>query len=278
MTESQYIPKLDRNAIGVLDTIVAAKKHEVERLRPARSELRDRLSDLPPTRPFAPALRGSDLRVIAEFKRRSPSAGWIRQDAEVAAVAHAYEAAGAAALSILTDQQFFGGSLADLVEGRKVSSLPILRKDFVVDEIQLLEARVSGADAVLLIARILDQMQLRALLAFAQEIGLAVLVETHDAGEVARAVEAGARIVGVNNRDLSTFRTDADLVLRVLPDLPAELLVVAESGVRDRAMVERYAAAGIDAVLIGESLMGAKDPGAALGAYTKVSRGEGVRG
>ena len=272
MTESQYTPKLDRNARGVLDTIVAAKVAEVAGLHSSRSELERRLEDLPPTLDFAGALHGPELRVIAEFKRRSPSAGWIRQHAEVTAVAQAYEAAGAAALSILTDQQFFGGSLADLVEGRKVSRLPILRKDFVVDEIQLLETRVAGADAALLIARILEQSQLRELLAVAREIGLAALVETHDVEEVARAVAAGATIVGVNNRDLSTFRTDSDLVLRALPDVPLGLVVVAESGVRDRAQVERYAAAGIDAVLIGETLMQAADPGGALREYTGVTR------
>jgi indole-3-glycerol phosphate synthase len=173
LTESQYIPNTNRNARGILDTIVAAKRVEVAALLSRRAELLDRARQAAPTRGFAAALRGKQVRVIAEFKRRSPSAGWIREDADVGAIARVYETNGAAALSILTDQEFFGGSLSDLEEGRKVTRLPILRKDFVIDEIQLLQARAAGADAALLIVRILEETQLRDLLAFAQTLGCA---------------------------------------------------------------------------------------------------------
>lgn len=265
---------MNRSAIGVLDTIVDAKREQLAQLRARRQELQQAARRAAPTRGFAAALRGPEVRVIAEFKRRSPSAGWIHEQANVASVVRAYESAGTAALSILTDQDFFGGSLADLEEGRKVSRLPVLRKDFIIDEIQLWEARAAGADAALLIVRILDRTHLQELLATAREIGLDVLVETHDAAEVEIALRAGADVIGVNNRDLSTFSTDAGLVLRVLPDIPAETVVVAESGIRDRATIERYGVAGIDAVLIGESLMREADPGVAAREFVGVARRE----
>ena len=276
MTESQYIPNTDRNARGILDVIVEAKRIEVAALQPKRADLRDRAHSAPPTRDFAAALRGPTVRIIAEFKRRSPSAGWIREDAKVGAIARAYETFGAAALSILTDREFFGGTLADLEEGRKLSRLPILRKDFVIDEIQLLQARAAGADAALLIVRILADNQLRELLQFAQSIGLDVLVETHNEAEVDRAVAAGANIIGVNNRDLSTFRTNPKLVLDVLPRIPHGAVVVAESGIRDKEMIERYGAAGIDAVLIGETLMRDADSMSLLSSFGTVPRGSRV--
>jgi indole-3-glycerol phosphate synthase len=263
---------MTRNARGILQSIVAAKQREITALAARRSELREAALAAPPACGFASALRGADVRVIAEFKRRSPSAGWIRENAKVSSVIRAYEAAGAAALSILTDEDFFGGSLSDLEEGQKLTRLPVLRKDFVIDEIQLFQARAAGAAAALLIVRILEQSELRDLIETAQEIGLDALVEAHDAEEVEAAQRAGARVLGVNNRDLSTFKTDADLVLRVLPNIGTETVVVAESGVRDRATVERYGAAGVHAVLIGESLMREADPEQAARVFVGVPR------
>jgi len=203
---------------------------------------------------------------IAEIKRRSPSAGWIREGADVVAIARAYAAAGASALSVLTDEPFFGGSLDDLRRVRAAVDLPILRKDFMVDRYQVAEARAAGADAILLIVSALGDDQMAELLDAAGEHGLDVLVEAHDAGEVERAVRLGAQIIGVNNRDLKTFTMDRDLAARLRPQIPAGRVVVAESGIRDAADVQRMRRAAIDAVLVGETLMRAPDPGAALGA------------
>jgi indole-3-glycerol phosphate synthase len=254
---------MDRSARGVLEAIVAAKRREIDRLRPARAALAAAARAAPPSRPLESALRASAVQVITEFKRRSPSAGWIRQDARIQDIVPAYEIAGAAALSVLTDLEFFGGSLVDLEEARKVSRLPVLRKDFILDELQLLEARAAGADAVLLIVRILDRAALPDLIATAEGWGLSVLVEAHDAEDVEIALQSGARILGINNRDLTTFRTDTQTVLKLLPAVPGDVVVVAESGLRGRSDVERYGAAGIDAVLIGEVFMRERDPGTA---------------
>jgi indole-3-glycerol phosphate synthase len=219
----------------------------------------------PPARSLFQALRKpGEVSCIAEFKRKSPSAGWMGEQADVAATVSAYAAGGASALSVLTDGPFFGGSLADLTAARKATPLPILRKDFIVDRYQIVEARAAGADAILLIVAALTDAELAALLAAAREIGLAALVEAHDEAEVARAVNAGADIVGINNRDLRTFNVDRDLAIRLRPRVPAASVVVAESGIRDAADVARLRAAGIDAMLVGETLMRAPDPAAAL--------------
>jgi indole-3-glycerol phosphate synthase len=219
-----------------------------------------------PARSLRAALRRPGrVTAIAEFKRRSPSLGWIRQDADVVEAVAAYARAGAAALSVLTDQPFFGGSLEDLVRARAVVDLPILRKDFIVDEYQILEARAAGADAVLLIVAALDDAALRSLFAACGRIGVEALVETHDAAEVARAAEAGATMIGINHRDLRTFTLDRDLALRLRPTMAGDTVVVGESGIRDASDVHRLGAGGIDAVLVGETLMRAADPGAVLG-------------
>ena len=262
---------MDRNARGALETIVAAKRREIERLVPARAALEAAAAGAPPVRSVESALRAATVQLIAEFKRRSPSAGWIREDAAIAEIVPAYEAAGAAALSILTDQ-FFGGSLVDLEEARKVSSLPLLRKDFMLDEVQLLEARAAGADAVLLIVRILQPAELERLLQFAAVHSLAVLVEAHDAQEVSIALAAGARVIGINNRDLSTFRTNTETALSLLPVIPGDVIVVAESGIRSRDDVARYGEAGFDAVLVGELLMRQRLPGAGAAALLGCER------
>lgn len=242
--------------INILDRIVATKRREVEALRGRADELRARAGDADPPRGFARALRvPGEVRLLAEVKRRSPSAGEIRPGADPAAVAREYERGGAAAVSVLTDAEYFGGSLGALAAVRAAIALPALRKDFLIDPLQVWEARAAGADAVLLIARILDDARLAELLALAGEQGMDALVEVHTADELDRALAAGAALVGVNNRDLAVFRTDLDLSVRLAARVPAGVTLVAESGIHTPADVDRMGAAGIDAVLVGESLM-----------------------
>ncbi len=253
----------------ILDRILATKREEVaarRRVHPA-AELRARARDLPPARDFCGALRrpaGAPLRAIAEIKRASPSAGVIRPDFDVAALAQGYHRGGAAALSVLTDGPFFQGELAHLGVARAAAPLPLLRKDFVVDPYQMWEARAAGADATLLIVRALGPDDLKRLLDGGAEAGLQALVEVHDAAEVDRAVRAGASCIGINNRDLQTFRTGLEVTLRLRPLVPPERVVVSESGLASPEDLRRVAAAGIDAVLVGEALLRAQDPGAHL--------------
>lgn len=250
---------------SVLDRIVAVKRDEVADLVDRAVELRAVAEGSPPTRGFAVALgaRVGEVGVVAEVKRRSPSAGPIRPELSPAEVARAYDVAGVAAVSVLTDAEFFGGALADLRAVRDAVALPVLRKDFVLAPVQLWEARASGADAVLLIVRILDDARLRDLLALAEDLGLDALVEIHNGTELDRALAAGARVIGVNNRDLATFRTDLGVALGLASSVPADRVLVAESGIRTAADVDRLGAAGVDAVLVGESLMRADDVRAA---------------
>jgi len=251
----------------ILDDILGRTRADLAVRRDKRPlpDLEAAAARLPPARSLARALRRpGKISCISEFKRRSPSAGWIAEGADPAVVAPAYAAGGAAALSVLTDGPFFGGSLEDLAAARAACDLPILRKDFVVDRYQIVEARAGGADAVLLIVAALDDPELAALLAAAREVGLDALVEAHDEAEVARAVAAGASIVGINNRDLRTFTVDRGLAARMRPRVPADRIIVAESGIRDAADVAGLRAAGIDAILVGETLMRAPDPAAAL--------------
>jgi indole-3-glycerol phosphate synthase len=250
----------------ILDEILAAKRREVAARRAARplAYLERSLDAAPPARPFGTALRQPGLSIIAELKRRSPSGGELRPDLQPADLARRYAAAGAAALSVLTDGPFFGGRDADLVNARAASGLPVLRKDFLLDPYQVHEARALGADAVLLIVRALDQRALEELLALSRRLGLDALVETHSADEVRRAVDAGAPIVGVNNRDLDTLVTDVTLAPRLRPLVPADRVFVAESGVSTPDQVRVLMGAGADAVLVGEALVRAADPGAKL--------------
>jgi indole-3-glycerol phosphate synthase len=229
-------------------------------------DLAARARDAPAPRPFEAALslRGGPVRVIAEVKRASPSAGAIRAGLDASAQARAYAAAGAAAISVLTDGPGFGGSLADLAAARAAVDVPLLRKDFVLDRYQLLEARAHGADAALLIVAALDAGALRRLLDACGELGLAALVEVHDAPEVDLALAAGARIVGVNNRDLRTFRVDLAVSEALLPRLPRGVRGVAESGVRTAEDARRLRRAGAANLLVGEALVRAEDPGALL--------------
>jgi indole-3-glycerol phosphate synthase len=210
-------------------------------------------------RPFRDALAKPGLSVIAEHKRSSPSAGTIREGVPLADVVRAYERGGASALSVLTEETRFGGSLADLGSARAASKLPILRKDFIVEPYQVHEAFAAGADAILLIVAAVEPGPLAELHALAGSLGLAALVEVHDARELATANNLGADIVGINNRNLSTLRVDIERTYELLPGVPESAVVVAESGFRTRPELERLAAAGLDAVLIGESLMRAAE-------------------
>lgn len=244
----------------ILDEIVAHKRREHQRRRPASlDELWARVEALPPPRPLALPR----LSVIAEFKRRSPSAGEIRPGADPKQIASAYERAGAAAISVLTDEKFFAGSPADLAAARAATRLPILRKDFLLDERDLVEARLQNADAALLIVRILDRATLASLIAVARRARLAALVEAHSDAELEAALAAGAGIVGVNHRDLDTLAIDLSLSARARRLAPAATLV-AESGIQTRADVERMREHGVDAILVGEALLRAPEPGAAL--------------
>lgn len=229
---------------------------EVTALRPAAAELKARAGATPLPRPFGAALKSPGRVVLlAELKRRSPSAGEIRPRFDVAAAAREYERGGAAALSILTDREFFGGELGFLARVSEAVGLPVLRKDFMIDPLQLFESRAAGADAVLLIVRILSDAQLGELLGLAGELAMSALVEVHDAGELERALAAGASLVGANNRDLSTFQTDLGVTLGLATRVPAGVTLVAESGIRSAADVELLGAAGVDAILVGEALM-----------------------
>jgi indole-3-glycerol phosphate synthase len=228
----------------------------VARLLPAAAELRAAAESAAPPRDFNSALRRpGEVALIAEIKRRSPSAGWIREDLSAAEAAAAYASAGAAALSVLTDTDYFGGGLDDLQSARAAVSLPVLRKDFMIDPVQLWEARAAGADAVLLIVRILDDAQLKELGALAEELGMGVLVEVHTAAELERALRADASIIGINSRDLDTFHTDLNVAITLAATIPAGRLVVAESGIRTASDLELVGRAGASAVLVGESLM-----------------------
>jgi indole-3-glycerol phosphate synthase len=248
----------------ILDEIVAYKRREVEDRKRLRPMGQGSFSGHGSTRLFLDALRRPGVSFIAEIKRRSPSGGEIRPGASAAGLARRYEAAGAAALSVLTDSKYFGGHDDDLRDAHQATALPTLRKDFVVDEYQIYEARALGADAVLLIVRALSDADLRYFLALARRLGMDALVEAHSAGEIERALTAGARIVGVNNRDLDTLVTDVSLAPRLRPLVPSDCVFVAESGISRPEQIAILLDAGVDAVLIGESLLRASDPAVML--------------
>lgn len=260
----------------MLEGIVATKRGEVARLRADARALRDAAEAAPRPASFEGALRsGANVALIAEVKRRSPSAGPIREVAAAEEVAAAYEQGGAAAVSVLTDAEYFGGSLADLrAVGARVG-LPLLRKDFTIDAVQVYEARAAGAAAILLIVRILEDAALRELQSLAGELGMASLVEVHDEAELERALAADARIIGVNNRDLATFGTDLAVTERLARRVPAGHVLVGESGIRTIEDVARLRDAGASAVLVGEALMRAGDPTAATRSFASVRRRAG---
>ncbi len=259
---------------GMIETLVRAARDAVERRsrEVPLAELEQVLGDRSGQRPFSEALVRPGLSVIAEFKRRSPSAGEIRAGAEVAETVRAYEAGGAAALSILTEEDHFGGSLEDLRVARGASTLPILRKDFVVEPYQLYEAAASGADAVLLIVAALEAEELEHLHSEAREIDLDVLVEVHDAEELETALETGADVIGINNRNLDDLSVDVGTTFELMPDVPAGKTVVSESGIDSPEQLAELIHVGVDSVLIGEALMRSDDPETAIGAL--ISAGE----
>ena len=245
-----------------LDAMVNATRGALPALRVRRAELERAAASRVASADFATALDGPSVALVAEVKRRSPSAGAINEKLDPAILAHGYAAGGAAAVSVLTDERFFGGCIADLEAVVAAVDRPVLRKDFIIDETQLLEARAAGASAALLIVRVLPQRTLQRLLEFAAAVGLAALVETHTRVEISRAVDAGARVIGVNARDLDTFSIDAAAAWELLAGIPAGCIGVAESGMATRDDVALAAAAGADAVLIGSALSSAGDPAA----------------
>jgi indole-3-glycerol phosphate synthase len=253
----------------ILAEIVTRKRIEVAvaRDRVPTAALEGRLSVAPAVRDFFAALAApGPIRLIAEFKRKSPSAGEIRPGATIEEVVGGYAAAGASCLSVLTDGPGFGGNLVDLESARIAVPLPVLRKEFVVDRYQVIEARAHGADAVLLIAECLDDCLLRSLYREILDLGMTPLVELHDAENLPRVLDLGATLVGINNRNLKTMTTDLDTVLRLREQVPDEVVLVAESGIKTRADVERLEAAGVAAMLVGESLLTQPDPGRAAAA------------
>ena len=249
---------------SVLARIVAETRAEVARRRAQQPPEAAPAQPRAARRGFAEALRAPGIAVIAEFKRRSPSAGEIGDGAELASTVEAYARGGASALSILTEGPNFGGSLADLHAARGLSELPLLRKDFIVGDFQLQESAAAGADAVLLIVAALARAELASLHARACELGLDVLVEVHDHAELQIALELEAQLIGINNRDLRDFSVDISRTEALLEDVPAGVTVVSESGIGDAQQLRRLAERGVAAVLVGESLMRARDPALAL--------------
>jgi indole-3-glycerol phosphate synthase len=251
----------------ILDQIVAAKRTEIERLKrdAPESELRDRLADAPLVRDFfTPLAARGPIKLIAEVKKASPSAGLIRHDFDPVAIARTFEARGASCISVLTDEPYFQGRLEYLTQIRPTTHVPLLRKDFILDEYQLVEARVAGADAVLLIAECLDDCNLRKLFNAACELGMTPLVELYEPENLQRVFDAGATLIGINNRNLHTFEVDLAHTIRMRSRVPDECVLVAESGIKTRADVERLEAAGVDAILVGESLTRERNIGAAV--------------
>jgi len=254
---------------------VEKKRGEVAALRLQANRLEAAVGNSPVVRDFLGGITSYEhVSLIAECKRRSPGAGLIRPDLKLEIVSRLYEQGGAAALSVLTDAPYFGGSLEDLRVAREATNLPILRKDFTLDPLQILEARVAGADAVLLIVRILDDEVLQRLILEAEALGMAALVEVHDERELKRALEVGAGIIGINNRDLATFTTDLDTTIRLLEGVPEDIIVVSESGIRVPEDVDKLGGVGVDAVLVGESLLRSPDPGVAAQELARIPRAE----
>jgi indole-3-glycerol phosphate synthase len=252
--------------MGMIEDLVGSARAAAERRRAEIpvDDLERRLAERPEQRPFGEALVRPGLSVIAEFKRRSPSAGEIRPGATPAEIARGYEEAGATALSVLTDEPHFGGSLDDLREARAACELPILQKDFIVESYQLYEAAVAGADAVLLIVAALDRDRLARLYEEARGLDLDVVVEVHNEPELEVALTVDADVIGINNRDLDDFSVNVQTTFELMPDVPAGKTVVSESGIAERPTLDELERVGVDAVLIGEALMQADDPGAKL--------------
>ena len=261
-----------------LEQILQAKTREVmaKKAQIPVAQLTKELAVSPAPRPFGPRLSGEGIKLIAEVKRASPSKGMLCPALQPGNLARIYEEAGAAALSVLTEEKYFLGSLHDLtVAKNETGHLPVLRKDFIIDPYQILEARVYGADAVLLIAAILPRPKLTRLIQEAKALGMDALVEIHNQAELADALAAGAEIIGINNRDLKTFQVDPETTFRLVDAIPKEKVIVAESGIKDRRQLQRLAAAGVQAALVGEALVTAADPGAKLRELRGIAHGSG---
>jgi indole-3-glycerol phosphate synthase len=251
----------------ILDKIVATKREEIRAAKETRPEavVRDAICNAPPVRNFFnPLATGDSIKLIAEVKKASPSKGLIREDFHPGEIAQAYEANGASCISVLTDEQYFQGSLEVLRQVHAAVSLPVLRKDFILDSYQLLEARAAGADAVLLIAECLDDCNLRKLHNEAIELGMTPLVELYEPDNLPRVLDAGATLIGVNNRDLRTFAVDLEHTIRMRDRIPDQCVLVGESGIRSREDVLRLEEAGVGAILVGEHLMSQPDIGLAV--------------
>jgi indole-3-glycerol phosphate synthase len=256
--------------MNVLERIMAAKRAELvaRKAELPAAAVEQRAREAPAARPFVQALQAKmtagKAAVIAEIKRASPSRGVLRENLDPAAIARGYEAGGAACLSVLTDREFFKGALADMEAARSACALPVLRKDFMLDAYQVFEARAHGADAILLIAACLSLTDMQALERLASGLGMAVLVEVHDAAELESALQLSTPLLGINNRDLRTFETRLETTLGLLPRIPKGRIVVTESGILSTADVARMREEGVNAFLVGEAFMRAPDPGGAL--------------
>jgi indole-3-glycerol phosphate synthase len=261
--------------LGLLDSIVGQKEREVAELRTRAPQLLESLTVTHADRrshDFAQALQaGECVAVIAEVKRRSPSAGVIHAEADPVGTAASYEASGARAISVLTDREYFGGSVKDLQDVVSAVHIPVLRKDFIINELQIVEARAHGASAILLIVRLLDAQQLTDLRQTAEQLGMHALVEIHNEAELDSAMQSGSRIIGINNRDLDTLAIDLGVSERILPRIPKAVIAIAESGLKTAADVQRMANAGADAVLVGEALM--RESAETPTSHTKTHRG-----
>jgi len=250
----------------ILDHIVAAKRQEVASLKKTTplAQLKEVIEDLPPPRDFRKAISNSDCSIIAEVKRSSPSKGRIREEFDPVQIATIYQANGARAVSVLTDERFFEGKGTYLSEIRDTIDLPLLRKDFIIDPYQIYETRLLGGDALLLIASLLEEGGLREYIQLSETLGLAPLVEVHTDAELDKALAAGADTIGINNRDLKTFSTDIQTTLELAPLIPSDRTIVTESGIATRGDIELLLEGGIHCFLIGETLMRAEDIGAKL--------------
>jgi indole-3-glycerol phosphate synthase len=251
-------------APGILARIVGHKRAELAEASRNRAEIERRASHRSPARDFRAALQLNQPAIIAEIKKASPSRGILAHDFDPKSMAPEYARGGAAALSVLTDREFFQGSLDDLESARAACKIPVLRKDFTIDEFHVIEAAAHGADAILLIAAILDPSEMRRFRELAAQFGMAALVEVHDGDELDAALQSGAEIVGVNNRNLHTFEVTLETSLRLVEKIPAGVIKVSESGIHSNDDVRTLAAAGYDAFLVGEHLMKSEDPAAAL--------------
>jgi indole-3-glycerol phosphate synthase len=248
----------------ILARIVGSKRAALERSSSQRAALERRAAHRPAARDFRAALRAHPPAIIAEIKKASPSKGTFTERFDPAGLASQYSAGGAAALSVLTDEEFFQGSLADLETARAAAPVPVLRKDFTIGEFHVIEAAAHGADAILLIAALHEASELRRFRELAAQYGMAALVEIHDEAELEAALDSGAEIVGVNNRNLHTFEVTIETSLRLVPKIPARVVKVSESGIHSHSAVEQLQRAGFDAFLVGEHLMKSGDPVAAL--------------